>query len=146
MFITARLANFCLFSLCSWHVNDSNEFRIWNKNLFHYDSIWASRHSNSSSLSQEALLFLEMISSYEMDSFIPSIIKQTIPLSHSPLSLEPILLTICKYVLSNKRQISSDILPSFFKVWAYLIASIFLLINLLNKDKDGKGKPSNNIL
>ena len=26
MFITAQLANSCPFSLCSWHVNDSNEF------------------------------------------------------------------------------------------------------------------------
>ena len=152
MFVTARLANFYPFSLCSWHVNDSNEFRMWNKNLFHCHLIWASRHSNSSTLSQTALLFLAMTWWHGMDSFIPSIIKQTIPLSNSPFSSESISSPpkysshSCKYISSNKRQIFSDILPSFFKVWAYLKASIFYLTNLLNKGKDGMGKSFNNIL
>ena len=133
MFITARLANFCPFSLCFWRVNESNEFRMWIKNLFHSYSIWPSGHSNSSSLSQAALLFLETTWSHGMDSSISSlIIKQTMPLSNSPFWSEPISSPpkysshFCKYISSNKRQISSDILPSFFKAWAYLIASIFL--------------------
>ena len=139
MFITARLANVCPFPLCSWHVNDSNELRMWNKHLLHCDSIWASRHSNSSSLNQTALLLLEMTWSHWMDSFILSIIKQTIPLSNFPFSLEPISppakysLHFCNYISWNKRQVSSYILLSLFKAWAYLIASSFLLIIYLMK-------------
>ena len=47
------------------------------------------------------------------------------------------------YIILHSRQNQSVHL---FKACAYLIESIFPLPVLLNKDKDGKGKSSNNIL
>ena len=85
-----------------------------------------------------------MTLSQVMDPFNPNIIKQTSPSFNSSFLSEAI--GSFKYISSNKRQISSDILPSFFKICAYLIASTFPLLILLHKDKDGKEKSSNNVL
>ena len=120
--------------------------------MFCCNSIWASRHSNRSSLSQAPLVIISGDDLITWDGLNPTIIKQTIPLYNSPFLSEPISLPpnysshFYKYISSNKRQISSDILPSFFKACAYLIASIFPFPILLNKDKDGKEKSCNNIL
>ena len=148
MFITGRLANFCPFSLCSWHINYLNEIRMWNKNFFHCDLIWASRHPNSSSLSQTALLLLEIAWLHRMESFIPSMIKQTIYLSNSRWNQSVHHQSTSHIFVNSFHQIRdrySYILLSFFRSSACLIASIFLLIIFLNKDKDFKWKSSNNI-
>ena len=53
------------------------------------------------------------------------------------------LMNTPKYFSSNKRQISSDILPSFLKACAHYNSVDFWFNNF---DKDGKGTSSNNIL
>ena len=79
--------------------------------------------------------------------FNPTFIKLTIPsyILHSRLN-QLVHLQNTYHILSNERQISSDILPSFSKACKHLIASIFPLLTLLERDKNGKGKSSNNIL
>lgn len=113
-----------------------------------------SSHSNSFSLCQATLIFLfgDGSITHRMNSFNPTVIKEPIPLYNSKFSSKQIIsppkysLRFCKYISSNKRQISSDILPSFSKASEHLIGPIFPLLTLLNRDKGGKGKPSNIII
>ena len=110
--------------------------------MVYCNSIWASRHSNSSSLYQAALIVIsgdDLIT--WVDSFNSTIIKEAILSYNYLFSLEPICSPpkfsshFYKYISSNKRQ-SSNILPSSFKACAYLIALIFPLLILLNKGRE----------
>ena len=85
-----------------------------------------------------------------MDSFNPTQDRQLRYKFHSCQNKSAHFQDIPHTFVSTCHQIIdtlfSDILPSLFKACVRLLGSIFLLLILLYRDKDGKGKSSNNTL
>ena len=79
----------------------------------------------------------------EIDSFKPTIMKQTMPdlvlLPHHNRSFLPqnILDIFCKYISSKIIHTSSEIFPSMRNLFAHLAASIVPLLTSCSNDKDG---------
>ena len=106
------------------------------------------RESKSSVLSQLASMLVsgDDFISYGIDSFKPTIMKQTMPLYSSPSSSQPIISPqkyswrFCKYISSKIIHTSSEIFPSIRNAFAHLTASIVPLLIFCSNDKDGNGK------
>ena len=105
-----------------------------------------SRESKSSVLSQLASMFVsgnDFITN-RIDSFKPTIMKQTMPLCSSPSSSQSIISPpkhsrlFCKYISSRINH--TDIFPSIRNAFAHLTASIVSLLIFCSNDRDGNGK------
>ena len=107
-----------------------------------------SKDSKSSVLSQLASMLVsgDDFITYGIDSFKPTIMKQTILLCSSLSSSQPIISLqkyswlFCKYISSKIIHTSSEVFPSIRNAFAHLTTSIVPLLVLCSNDKDGNGK------
>ena len=107
------------------------------------------RESKSSVLSQLTSMLVSGndFVTYGIDSFKPTLMKQTMPLYSSPLLSQPIISPskysrlFWKYVSSKIILTSSKIFPSIRNAFAHITASTVPLLIFYSNDKDGNGKP-----